>query len=86
MPIAAGVAGRIAEWVAIVATVIGGGAWVGSISTQGDNNEAAITELRPVAVDVAVDIATLKERTENMTKQMDRLEQAQQDILDELRK
>lgn len=79
-------ASRAAEWVAIAATVIGGGMWVGSVDTQTTTNKEDITALQPVAQGVAVDIGVLKERTDNMGKALDEIKQQQKDILTELRK
>lgn len=80
------VAGRIAEWVAILGSIVGGGVWVGSIDSDVQTNSADIQALQPVATEVAVDIATLEERTKNMQGDLTEIREQQKAILEELRK
>jgi hypothetical protein len=86
MSIQAALGGRIAEWVAIATVAVGGGVYVGNVENTGTANAAAIAELKPVATAVAVDIATLQERTMHMQGTLNEIRAQQHKILDELRK
>lgn len=83
-------ANNLATWVAIAATVIGGGVWIGAVASDVQNTKVIATantmQIDKLRDQVPADIASMKSKIEAIEGNVKEIKDSQKQILDEVRK